>query len=389
MRNFALTTMIIYFILSFTSLKGQDFPKSVCGLDKISDSYFLKTNNTPLEEGSELLAYLDDIKKLYNQPFARYNLRKITNREIAAAHLQRINKNDAARVITINDEYYSSKTNSPLQKKAILIWILAHEMQHHINGDLHYDQKVVADNLKKEILADERAGFAVGKLTDVDYSFFEQSLPIFLHPNHESSTHPPLQYRIFAAQVGWIRAKLEDTNQVIIDSTEYKKIKYNNGTTTWGQSFGNQINGIGLELYASQNLYIGEIYENSRKGIGTYINYNDQHQSYSIFFGEWDSSRNGKGTKFWANGDSYYGDWVANERIGFGTYIWANGSTYTGGWKENKRTGKGTYYYSNGDIYRGFWENNQKHGDGILYNGDKLINAGCWKNDVYQGFSCD
>ncbi len=441
MKDLIQNTMIILFCLLMTSSNGQDFPNGVCGLNTVCDPYELENENIPISKESELYTYLEDIKKIFNQPFARYNLRNITTQNIAAAHLQRIHADAAARVITINSEHFSSKTNTSLQKKALLIWVLAHEIQHHTNGDLHYGEKIVADNLKKEILADERAGYAVGQLTDIDISFFQQILPTVLYSNEDSNTHPPREYRIMAAQVGWMRAKLEDNDEITIESNIYKVMKYDSGTNVWGQWINDSFNGISLHIYNNGNLYIGESKGGLKDGKGL-IMYNDSkdEQFHSIHFGNWKNNlraglgtciwasgkwvgdkyvgswngkkRTGSGTYFWAdgakyvgnfindkmngegtynwkNGETYEGDWVNGMRTGGGTYTYLNGETYEGDWVNGMRTGGGTYTYLNGETYRGQWKDNLKHGDGILYKGDELIKAGCWQEGIYKGVTCD
>ncbi len=39
-------------------------------------------------------------------------------------------------------------------------------------------------------------------------------------------------------------------------------------------------------------------------------------------------SFNGKGTKYFANGNKYTGDWVDDKMIGRGIYTWLNGDRY-------------------------------------------------------------
>ena len=37
---------------------------------------------------------------------------------------------------------------------------------------------------------------------------------------------------------------------------------------------------------------------------------------------------NGRGTKYFANGDIYIGDWVNDEKVGEGVFTWADGDRY-------------------------------------------------------------
>ncbi|KAJ1396717.1 hypothetical protein B484DRAFT_407247 [Ochromonadaceae sp. CCMP2298] len=44
----------------------------------------------------------------------------------------------------------------------------------------------------------------------------------------------------------------------------------------------------------------------------------------------------GLGTKRWANGDSYTGQWEDAEMHGQGLYTYINGDSYDGRWEEDK-----------------------------------------------------
>ena len=54
------------------------------------------------------------------------------------------------------------------------------------------------------------------------------------------------------------------------------------------------------------------------------------------------NSSNGKGTKTFANGDKYVGDWVDSRKAGQGVYTWANGDRYEGQFNADNFDGKGT-----------------------------------------------
>ena len=61
----------------------------------------------------------------------------------------------------------------------------------------------------------------------------------------------------------------------------------------------------------------------------------------------------GHGTKRWADGEVYEGQWKGGMREGRGTYRHANGDVYEGQFKANKKEGRGTYRFVNGDVYEG------------------------------------
>ena len=45
--------------------------------------------------------------------------------------------------------------------------------------------------------------------------------------------------------------------------------------------------------------------------------------------GQWkDGKAHGKGTKIYANGDKYVGDWVGDKKTGNGVYTWASDGSY-------------------------------------------------------------
>ena len=71
--------------------------------------------------------------------------------------------------------------------------------------------------------------------------------------------------------------------------------------------------------------------------------------------------KNGKGTYTWANGNSYTGDFVNDERTGQGTFTWANGDRYEGGFVNGKLQGQGTYTWAAADgaqprVYTGYFK---------------------------------
>jgi len=83
----------------------------------------------------------------------------------------------------------------------------------------------------------------------------------------------------------------------------------------------------------------------------------------------------GKGIKYYKNGDKYEGDWKNGIKEGKGIYYYKNGGRYEGDWKNSLGEGKGIHYYKNGDIYEGGYKNGLKEGKGIIYynNGDRRM----------------
>lgn len=332
----------------------------VCGLDVPISIEELEQYNRAVDNNSDLARYLEEIKGLYKQQFAQYNVRTISNKNIAAAHYQEIGNSDAARVITINADYYTSKAPNNYHRP-VLLWILAHEIQHHINGDLHYEKNNRADNYRKELLADFQAGYAVACLTEVEIDFFEKVLPTILYPNENSETHPPREYRILAAQVGWMTGKQE-----VDPDSPYEKVIYSNGKISIGNKEKTDVINIGYTKFNNGGIYMGQCID-----------------------GKVNRKRNGKGIYIYHFNDIYIGYWVQDRRIGKGSYYYNNGDYYKGSWTHNET--KGSYFYSNGTVYQGTWYKGKMHGQGILYrpSDNTTIKAGCWENGVYQGAICN
>ena len=96
---------------------------------------------------------------------------------------------------------------------------------------------------------------------------------------------------------------------------------------------------------------------------------------------------NGKGWMTYKNGDFKFGDWVDGQIKGKyfvsfgeneeyysetregnqGTLIWKNGDTFIGEFDAEDYRTNGTQYFSNGEVYVGQWFKGVKHGTGIFY----------------------
>ena len=88
----------------------------------------------------------------------------------------------------------------------------------------------------------------------------------------------------------------------------------------------------------------------------------------------------GKGIRYWNDGNRYEGDFKNGMAEGKGIYYFNNGNRYEGDFKNGKFEGKGIYYSNNGDRYEGDWKNNKHEGKGIYY-----YNTEPWKGDRYEG----
>jgi hypothetical protein len=109
------------------------------------------------------------------------------------------------------------------------------------------------------------------------------------------------------------------------------------------------------------------------------------------YVGEWKDGRfHGQGTRTWASGThkgaSYVGGWKGGETHGQATFIYADGDKYVGEFREGGlQHGQGTYTWANGDKYVGEFKDGKKHGWGekILSNSSKYV--GEWKDNNFNG----
>lgn len=76
--------------------------------------------------------------------------------------------------------------------------------------------------------------------------------------------------------------------------------------------------------------------------------------------------KHGYGTKTWLhNGDTYKGAFLADHKHGLGTYIWGKASElagyrYKGYFEKDLRQGYGEFTWPNGDTYQGQWQADQQ-----------------------------
>jgi hypothetical protein len=67
---------------------------------------------------------------------------------------------------------------------------------------------------------------------------------------------------------------------------------------------------------------------------------------------------NGVGVYLWESDDVYVGEWKAGNRTGYGRYDWKDGSFYTGDFKDGQLHGRGFYLGTDDNEMDGYFENN-------------------------------
>ena len=91
------------------------------------------------------------------------------------------------------------------------------------------------------------------------------------------------------------------------------------------------------------------------------------------------------GTKTFASGHKYVGEWKDGKQNGQGTLTTANGDKYVGEFKDGNLNGQGTYAsFSNGTNYVGEFKDGKQNGQGTEYaaNGS-IINQGIWADGSF------
>ena len=163
--------------------------------------------------------------------------------------------------------------------------------------------------------------------------------------------------------------------------------KYEMGTFVNSMG-GDYLHGQGTRNYANGDRYEGEYKDGKRHGQGT-IFYPYGGGRYE---GEWkDDKRHGQGTQFYSlgiysHGKRYEGEWKDHKMHGQGTFFRLDGSVlYNGEYKDGKRHGQGTFFYFCGGRYEGEWKDDKKHGQGICYGPDGSRYEGEWKDNKAHG----
>lgn len=202
---------------------------------------------------------------------------------------------------------------------------------------------------------------------------------------------------------------------------EYKGQTY----TIKGVFKNGKANGYGLQTFEGSGFYEGNFVNGSREGYGLYKWY----ETGSTYFGQWKNgkqngygyySKNGKitevgfyqegkrtrnllsqnyldnrkinncignckdgfGTYYFTNGDTYRGFFSNGKKHYFGSYFWNNGTSYFGEYYYDKANGIGDESYkSSGTRYFGRFTNGQRDGFGVFFNKSKTVDSyGIWSN---------
>lgn len=243
------------------------------------------------------------------------------------------------------------------------MFILAHEVGHHING--HSVDVILGANGMgqetslttkriQELEADEFAGFVLGRL-GANLSQAQSAIKSISSTGDDSySTHPNRTKRLAAVKKGFNNSG---------GSIDYSNLDIKKGKTV-DSPYSNTRYG-NVSYYVLNDYYSGAVYKgyvsNSTGdpfGYGTILISNGNKYEGEFSGGK----KNGYGKFTWIKGDSYEGFWVDNQQNGEGVHIFADGEKRTGFFSKGKFV-RGTISYPNGNIEEG------------VFNGWKAINT--------------
>jgi hypothetical protein len=127
----------------------------------------------------------------------------------------------------------------------------------------------------------------------------------------------------------------------------------------------------GSKTFASGGKYFGEFRDGKLNGRGTHT-----YSNGSKYVGEFkEGNFNGQGTLSYVNGDKYVGEFVEGKPNGPGTQTYADGTKYVGEFSDGKPNGRGTRTFLNKSKYKGESRNGILNGQGTLTiaNGNRYV----------------
>ena len=231
------------------------------------------------------------------------------------------------------------------------MFILAHEVGHHING--HSVDVILSSNgmgeetslstkRTQELEADEFAGFVLGRLGATLSQTQSVMKTISSDGDDSYSTHPSRSKRLNAIKKGFENSGgYVDSSNLDIKKGKTVDSPYSNSRYT------------GVKYQTRNDLFSDGLY----KG---YISVNkDKPFGYGTFFGN--------------NGLIYEGEWVDGKRNGYGKLTYPSGGIYEGFFVNNRRSGEGVEIYPNGDKVVGFYSDNKFLRGTISYNNGIIL----------------
>lgn len=412
-----LNIAILFLFLSITFSFGQDFDynnntESIEICTAIQGSNFSSVSNAD-DTLDKILAVIGASK--------RFVLQECSNINNAVAITY-----NGVRYIMYDPKFMNSLSGSNQWSN---MFILAHEVGHHINGHTvdvlasnNQNKPSLATQRQQELESDEFAGFVLGRL---GASLSEASSTINSLANNSDdsySTHPSKTKRLAAVKKGWNESGgYVDTSELniakgkTIDSkysnSRYANVEYRVLTRYYSdgvyEGYVSLVNeepfGYGKIYATNGDVYEGEMAGGKRNGYGVEKSIdgiiqegfwvNDNFSGYGImivdgagkYIGNFGYGKlQGKGKAIFNNGNIYEGDFVDGDFDGFGKYTYANGGVYEGYYINDKPT-KGKYTNTNGDLYEGDFVDFKLTGKGKIIYADGNVAEGDFVNNKLHG----
>lgn len=264
------------------------------------------------------------------------------------------------------------------------MFILAHEVGHHING--HSVDVILSSNGMgkenslstkriQELEADEFAGFVLGRLGATLSQTQSVMKTISSDGDDSYSTHPSRSKRLnaikrgFENSGGYVNSSNLDIKKGKTIDSPYSNRRFSNVTYT--------------SFTMGSGVYIG--YVNNRNiphGYGR-VNYNDG----GFYEGEFvDGSLNGYGKQTWVSGSYYEGYWVNDVQNGEGTYVFSDGEKRSGVFSNGKFV-RGILTWTDGEIEEGFFNGSRPIKTTFISSDSKKTDLGFLDGSMGNGYT--
>ena len=255
---------------------------------------------------------------------------------------------NGVRYIMYDPEFMKSLSRSD---KWSNMFILAHEVGHHINGHTvdalasnSSNQVSLPTSRTQELEADEFAGFVLGRL-GADLSDALSGVELLSDEDDTYSTHPRRSKRIEAIKKGFNESGgYSDPSGYSLEKGETVNSPYSNITFS-GVKY------VRKELYGG--FYSGTV---------------DISTGVPFGYGEWRQN----------NGILYTGEWADGEINGYGKMVFKDGC-YEGYFVNNSRSGEGIIVWNDGSKEVGTFS------EGYLIKGSKIIDGGTTEGTFLRG----
>lgn len=231
---------------------------------------------------------------------------------------------EGVRYIFYNQKWMSTIDNSSFGN----LFILAHEVGHHVNGHTldwvllaskAVNKKTLSESRVQELEADEFAGFVLAKLGASLNETSEVINNVTDDSDDSYSTHPSRSKRLLAIKKGFEKgANSTVSNYNTKDRIEnHEVILFADGSRWEGPS----------EEYMPEDSNDGSIADDQR-----------------VY------RPNGKGIMYELDGSVYKGNHNGGYKTGYGEMLYTNGDLYKGYWLNDEQSGRGQLIKPNGVI---------------------------------------